>query len=70
MYLKHFKKQYDDYEHDVIDIFQTIKHFVKLKESDIIKNKKDKTKDVFKLINVFFMIKILLHSVNERATSL
>ena len=47
-----------------------IKHFVKLKKSNIIKNKKDKANNILKLINVFFIIKILLHSVNERATSL
>ena len=69
-YLKYFKKQYDDYEHNVINTSQMIKHFVKLKESDIIKNKKNKAKNVFKFINVFFMIKILLHLINERATSL
>ena len=69
-YLKHFKEQYDDYEHDVIDIFQTIQHFVKLKKSNIVKNKKNKVKNVFKLINVSFIIKILLHSINKRAISL
>ena len=66
-YLKHFKEQYNDYEHNVIDIFQTIKHFVKLKENNIVKNQKNKAKNVFKFINVFFMIKFLLHSINERA---
>ena len=41
-YLKHFKEQYDDYEHDVINTSQTIKDFVKLKENNIVKNKKTK----------------------------
>ena len=60
-YLKLFNDQYVDYELNVINIFQAIKHFVNLKKNDIIKNKKNKAKNISKFINVFFMIKIVLH---------
>ena len=69
-YLKLFNDQYVDYEFGVIDTLQTIKHFVNLKKNDIVKNKKDKAKNISKFINVFFMIKIILHQTNERAKSL
>ena len=60
-YLKLFNNQYVDYELDVIDTFQTIKHFVNLKKTTLSKIKKIKQKIFQKFINIFFMIKIMLH---------
>ena len=60
-YLKLFNDQYVDYKFDVIDTFQTIKYFMNLKKSDIVKIKKDKTKNILKFTNIFLMIKIVLH---------
>ena len=68
-YLKLFNDQYVGYKLGVIDTSQTIKHFVNLKESDIVKNKKDKAKNIPKFTNVSFMIKIVLHQASERAKS-
>ena len=64
-----FNDQYVDYEFNVIDTFQTIKNFVNLKENNIIKIKKNKIKNISKFINIFFIIKIVLHQANERAES-
>ena len=41
--------------------------FDELKKIDIIKNKKNKVKNILKFTNVFFIIKIILHQANKCA---
>ena len=53
----------------MIDTSQAFKYFAKLKENNIVNNKKVKAKDVFKLFNMFFIIKLLLYLIDESVTS-